>query len=1133
MKTVDEFLTHLTSLGIKVWAEGESLRYRAPAGVLTPALKHALSERKAEILAMLRGSRRPARILASFAQQRMWVLHKLDPASAAYNFPEGLRFHGTLSVDALSSAIREIVVRHEALRTTFSEELGQVFQDVREPYPVNLIPIDLRSLSPSDQESEFRRLEEEDAARPFDLASGPLFRAFLLQLRDDGHVLLLTLHHIVADGWSVGVLVRELASLYTAFVRGTDTDVPQLPAQYADFALRQRAWAQGDVPGRQLAYWRTKLAGSGEMQLPIDRPRAPRRRYRGAAVRFELSRELTLGLRSLSRANNATLFMTLLAAFQCLLSRYTGQEDVLVGTAVANRDGLEFEPLIGLFVNTLVLRTSLAGDPSFVDALKRVRETATEAYAHQELPFEQLVEEVVTHRDLSRTPLFQAYFALLNEATAEFELPGLRVRSFPRRTASAKFELSLQMAPVADRLTGEIEYDSDLFAESTIGRLSANFQQLLESAVEFPTRRLSELDWISSREKREIAGWNDTTSDYPRDVCLQSLFEARAALAPDSTALVFGETSLSYAQLNVRANRLARALRDRGIRIEDRVGVCAESAVEMVVGFLATLKAGGAYVPLDSSYPIERLKFMLSDSGAKVLLCGSGIPAGIAPAGICQMPLSEEAWAGSPLPTENPQVACDPLNLAYVMYTSGSTGTPRGIGIPHRGIVRLVRNTNYVELGAEETIVQTSSTSFDVSTLEIWGALLNGGRLVGIDNDTKLSPARFAEALERHHVTTVCITPALFNQVVESRPGAFRHVRNVMVAGEALDPFWVRKLLSGQPPRRLLNAYGPTESTTYASWYLIDELSPDVVNVPIGRGVSNTTLYILDRALVGVPVGAAGELYLGGEGLARCYHGRPALTAASFVPDPFGGSGARMYRTGDLARWRTDGQVEFLGRVDRQVKLRGFRIELGEIENVLEAHPSARHSITLLRADARGEKRLVAYIVPAQGRPLDGEELRRHLRQRLPDYMVPSAFIAMAQFPLNPNGKLDHSAFPDPPAQESACDFRAPGTALQKEVAGVWRELLGVEEAGLDDDFFEAGGHSLLAARLAARLSDQYGVDMGLRTVFENPRLGSLVAALQELLDQKQTTGLEALLSEIEGLSNQEVLCALGGSAGL
>ncbi|HEV3049922.1 MAG TPA: amino acid adenylation domain-containing protein, partial [Longimicrobium sp.] len=857
---------------------------------------------------------------ASYAQQRLWLVDQLEPGTPAYNLPHPVRLRGRLNPAALERALSELVRRHESLRTTFDQADGVAVQVIAPWSPFPLQVEDLGALEPGAREARVGRQVREDAEAPFDLAQGPLFRARLLRLSADEHVLLLTLHHIVSDGWSMGVLFRELAALYQAFAAGAASPLAEPALQYAHFARWQRQQLDGEALQRKVAYWKRRLAGApAVLELPVDRPRPFAQSHVGATEPVSVPAPVARELRALARGEGATLFMVLLAGFKAVLARWSGQDDVVVGSPVAGRTRPELEGLIGFFVNTLALRTDLGGDPTFRQLLQRVREGTFEAFQHQDLPFDKLVEELHVERSLAHHPVFQTTFMLQNAPTG-FALPGLELQAETFGWTTAKFDLSLNLQEQGDAVAGGIEYATDLFDAGTIRRLGAHYNALLAAAVANPDTPVSRLPLLDAAERAVVVEeWNRTATDFPRDRSIVSRFAEQASATPGAVAVRYGAASLTYAELDRASNRLARRLHALGVAADSRVALSLDRDCGMIVTLLAILKAGGAYVPLDPSYPAERLALMLEDAGAAALVSTSMLAANLPMAGTPVVLLDQDD-----LSVEDDSalsVDVDPDNLAYLVYTSGSTGKPKGVMVQHRAVVRLVRNTDYAQVKAGERVAQASNTSFDAATFEIWGALLNGGTVVGIDRDVSLDPNAFVSALRETHIDTLFLTTALFNAVARENPEGFGTLTNVLFGGEAVDPELVRRVVeSGMAPERLLHVYGPTEVTTYSTWQQVESVADEALTVPIGRGIANTTVYVLDAHLQPVPAGVPGELYLGGPGVARGYWRRPALTADRFVPDAFSTTpGARLYRTGDRVRWNARGEIEFLGRVDHQV----------------------------------------------------------------------------------------------------------------------------------------------------------------------------------------------------------------------
>ena len=1025
-------------------------------------------------------------VAQSFVQQRLWFLAQLEPEGLAYNAPFAARLKGRLDVKALEEAFRAVMWRHESLRTTFGEVDGTPVQRIHEDVEFELRVEDVA-------EGEVLARVEEEARRPFDLERGPLLRAKVLRVGEEEHVLVWVVHHIVFDGWSVGVLERELSEAYS----GKWGDERRTEVQYADFVRWQREWLKGEVLEKQLAWWKEELAGAPlVLELPTDRPRPAVQTFSGALTWLPPLQTLEGPIRELSRKEGVTLYMTLLAAFQVLLARYSGQRDLVVGSPFAGRGSRELEGMIGFFANMLALRARV-DDVPFREVLKQVRRACLGAFAHEELPLEQLVEALQPGRDLSRSPLFQVVFVLQGEPGSSLALEGVDASDVPLEPDVSKFDLTLFARETSRGLVTYWEYNTDLFDEATVARLAERYVRLLEAVVEHPELRVSELPLLSLAEREQLlVEWNDTRTGYPREASIHEVFEAQVARTPDAVAVEFEGARLTYAELDRRACQLAHHLRRHGVAAGGRVGLFTRRSLEMVVATLGILKAGGAYVPLDPSYPAERLAFMCEDAGLQVLLVQPSLSSRL-PSVAVEVIALESSWARfATEPEEGPGVSVPAEALAYVMYTSGSTGRPKGVCIPHRAVVRLVKGSRFAELGAEEVFLQLAPISFDAATLELWGPLLNGGKLV-VFSEHAPDVEELEGALSRHGITTLWLTSALFEQVMATRPDALTSVRQVLTGGDVVSPGAVRARLARGGS--VTNGYGPTENTTFTTTHRLTDVSRVGASVPIGRPVSNTSVYVLDAALSLVPVGVWGELYTGGDGLAWGYLGRPELTAERFVPHPFSMEpGARLYRTGDRVRFLRDGTLEYASRLDGQVKLRGFRIEPGEVESALAAHPEVREVTVLARDDGPGGRWLVAYFVPVVDAALTPQALRAHAQSRLPEYMVPSAFIPLPALPLTPNGKLDRKALPSPRAEDARGEFVAPRTAMEQVVADVLAPLLGLTRMGVEDHFFELGGHSLLATRAVSRLREVMGRELPVRVLFESPTVARLAERLEE-----------------------------------
>nr|WP_264482201.1 pyoverdine non-ribosomal peptide synthetase PvdD [Pseudomonas aeruginosa] len=1055
----------------------------------------------------------------SYAQERQWFLWQLEPESAAYHIPSVLRLRGRLDLDALQRSFDSLVARHETLRTRFRLDGDEARQEIAASMA---LPLDIVALGPL-EEGALARQVETTIARPFDLERGPLLRVSLLRLAEDDHVLVLVQHHIVSDGWSMQVMVEELVQLYAAYSRGLEVALPALPVQYADYALWQRSWMEAGEKERQLAYWTGLLGGEQPvLELPFDRPRPVRQSHRGAQFILELDIDLSQALRRVAQQEGATAFALLLASFQALLYRYSGQADIRVGVPIANRNRVEIERLIGFFVNTQVLKADLDGRMGFDELLAQARQRALEAQAHQDLPFEQLVEALQPERSLSHNPLFQVLFNYQSEARGNgqaFRFDELQMESVQFDSRTAQFDLTLDLTDEEQRFCAVFDYATDLFDASTVERLAGHWRNLLRGIVANPRQRLGELPLLDAPERRQtLSEWNPAQREYVVQGTLQQRFEEQARQRPQAVALILDEQRLSYGELNARANRLAHCLIARGVGADVPVGLALERSLDMLVGLLAILKAGGAYLPLDPAAPEERLAHILDDSGVRLLLTQGHLlerlprQAGVEVLAIDGLVLDGYAES-DPLPT----LSAD--NLAYVIYTSGSTGKPKGTLLTHRNALRLFSATE-AWFGFDERDVWTlfHSYAFDFSVWEIFGALLYGGRLVIVPQWVSRSPEDFYRLLCREGVTVLNQTPSAFKQLMAVACSADMAtqqpaLRYVIFGGEALDlqslrP-WFQRFGDRQP--QLVNMYGITETTVHVTYRPVSEadLEGGLVS-PIGGTIPDLSWYILDRDLNPVPRGAVGELYIGRAGLARGYLRRPGLSATRFVPNPFpGGAGERLYRTGDLARFQADGNIEYIGRIDHQVKVRGFRIELGEIEAALAGLAGVRDAVVLAH-DGVGGTQLAGYVVADSAEDAERlrESLRESLKRHLPDYMVPAHLMLLERMPLTVNGKLDRQALPQPDASLSQQAYRAPGSELEQRIAAIWSEILGVERVGLDDNFFELGGHSLLATRVISRVRQEQQLDASLKTLFERPVLEAFAQGLERTTDAVSTIPL-------------------------
>ena len=1047
----------------------------------------------------------------SLPQENVWFLQNLRPDNRAYHFQPTLRFRGRIDADVLRRSLDEIVRRHEVYRTTFPVVDATPVQRVRESASASLSVVDLQDLPAERRETELERRIGEEIRKPFDLAALPLIRWTLFRLGPEDYVLQHVEHHMVHDGWSFNVFLRELATLYRSYLSGSESPLAQPEIQFADFARFQRQWIGTKEAAAQRAYWTTKLASPPPpLEIPSDRPRPQVQTFRGSAHNFELSVELAESLRALSRKEGCTLFMTMLAAFATLLHRYTRRQDFCIGSGIANRRWMETEGLIGMVVNTVALRMDLAGEPTFAELLRRVRDVTLEGYANQDYPFAAVVEAVQPERSLRHSPLCQVLFSFHDSPHADLDFGGPQVGLQEIvSNGSAKFDLNIVCIPRSEQRVGRKskspaagitvawEYSTELFDDATAHRMFGHFETLLRSAAADPDRPVSSLTLLTEPEERQIrVEFNDTATDYPRSRTVAELFEAEAAKTPDAPAVVSENGTLTYADLNRKANRLADAVARQGLA-GGTVGVCLDRSPELIVSLLAVLKAGAAYVPIDPSYPSERIAYLFSDARVPVVLTSRDLaqrlPVGKTVRAICVDSDGADVEGDR---EENPESTATADAVAYVMYTSGSTGRPKGVRIPHRGIVRLAKSPSYVNVGPEDTVLQFAPISFDASTFEIWGALLNGARLALVPPGMP-SLAELGDVLVKRRVSVLWLPAGLFHQMVDEQIESLRGVRQVIAGGDTLSVTHTRTFLRELPENRLVNGYGPTENTTFTCTYPVADPDSWRGSVPIGRPIANTRVYLLDARDQLVPIGVPGELHAGGDGLALGYLNREDLTAEKFVADPFGPAGGRLYRTGDVARFRADGNIEFLGRDDSQVKVRGYRIELGEVETALKSHPGLRDAVVI--AEEGAEKRLFAFVVPADGATPPAGELRRHLAGILPGYMIPAGFLAVEAIPLTPNGKVDRSALRPPESRRpEAAPFSPPRTEVEKILAEVWKEVLKVDRVGVDDNFFELGGHSLLATRIISRVRDSFGVELPIRTLFESSTIAAFAEAVSK-----------------------------------
>jgi amino acid adenylation domain-containing protein len=1060
----------------------------------------------------------------SFAQEMLWFLNQLQPDSRAYNQPKAFRLSGVLNRTALQEALDALVARHEALRTTFPSSDGNPAQVIAPFRSIDLLVIDLSGLADGDRQAELNRNIVELSNQPFDLSRDLMLRAGLFCLNEADHVILLVVHHIASDGWSMGVLFRELSVLYKSFCTGEPSPLSELPIQYADYAVWQRQCLQGEAFERHLSYWKAKLAGVSPLELPTDRARPAIQTFRGGRQSLMLPKRLLLELKDLARSERMTLFMVLLAGFQTLLYRYTRNEDIAVGSPITGRTRMETEGLIGFFVNTLVLRSDLSGNPTFRGLLKRVRDVALGAFMHPDVPFEKLLAELKLERSLSRNTMFQVMFALQNYPRHAIKLPGLVVEPVDIEKGTAKFELTLSASEEQDGLGFLVEYNADLFENRTVERMLGHFANLLEAIVTNPEVRISDLPLLNAAERDQLLlEWNKTAADTRQDVCVQQLFEEQAARTPDAVAVVFEKQQLTYRELDNRANQLAHYLKKHSVGPDEPVGICLEPSLDLVVGLLGIIKAGGVYLPLDPALPQDRLSFILKDTKTRLVITHNELRPALA-----QLKQNDETWLDQNLndsrrillcldsgwqaiaeeSVEKPETGVAGDNLVYIMYTSGSTGEPKGVMISHGALCnRLLWGQAAYELTETDRVLQWLSIGFDFSVWEFFTAFMAGARVVIAAPAKRHDAAHLAHLIAEEKITIAGVVPSMLQLLLQEQ-GLERcsSLKKVMCGGEILPPELQERFFS-HFNSELQNTYGPTEAAIDVTCWICRR-GDDADPVPIGRPIANTQIYVLDSYSAPVPTGSPGEIHIGGLGLARGYLDRPELTADKFIPDPFSGKpGARLYKTGDLARYLSDGSMEFLGRVDDQIKMRGYRIEPGEIESVLGQHPAVQKVVVLARDDTdadsaavRAGKRLVAYIVPRPGANPKIDELRSFAKRKLPKHMVPAAFLILDALPLSPSGKVDRKALPAPDQSRPELEgsYAAPRSPVEEMIAEIWAEILNLSTVGIHDNFFDLGGHSLLATQAISRVCQALKLDIPLRVLFERPTVAELASEIEE-----------------------------------
>ncbi|MEA2147161.1 MAG: hypothetical protein QOG59_2748 [Solirubrobacteraceae bacterium] len=1084
---------------------------------LTPAqralLERRLMERQGAVARRRAISRRegdgPAPL--SYAQELLWLLSQVFDYGIAYNAPGAFQLEGSLDLDVLARAFSALSERHAILRTTYSVIDGQPMQIAQPTGPIEINVVDLGGLPADERYAQAQQILKEESRFPFDLERGPVIRPTVIRFTDDEHILMLNLHHIATDGYSRGVLYRDLTALYGAFAQGRPSPLAPLQIQYADFAVWQRDWLDDGIADAQIDYWKRKLARMpSRLELPTDFPRPPVRSDVGANMSTSLDQELREGLRGVARQCDATLFVALLSLFATLLSRYSGQDDLVIGTPFAGRNRTELESMVGYFINPLALRIDLSGDPSFAELVRRTRTTVLDAFAHADVAYETVVRAINPQRDMSQTPVFQAMIVMHNPVwqtqRPKFEPPGIRCTEITHEKGWAKFDVLLGMSERKTGLNTTWEYSTELFKPTTIQRMMAHLGTLAESAVSDPSRRLSQLSMLSEQERgRAMFAWNPQSDPLAERESIKELFEEQVQRTPEATAIVFADARLTYDELNRRANRIAWMLREQGAAPGTRVAIMMDKSLDLLPALLGVVKSGAAYIPIDPSYPRDRVEFMLQDAAPAVVLTRAAHVSAVPPTA-AEIVAIDAPGLLSPMSEENPPHSASADDLAYVIYTSGSTGQPKGVMIANRSLVSLhFAHRRAYRLHELKAHLQLASFSFDVFTGDVVRALLSGAKLVLCPIEVVIDGAAVYELMLREGIDAAEFVPAtatlLFEWVHQSGK-RLDHMRLLIVGSEAwrYEKYAFFKSLCG-PSTRLINSYGLTEATIDSTLFELEDtadIQPARL-VPIGRPLDNTRVYVLDTNLEPQAIGIAGELCIGGVAVGRGYLNQPELTATKFVPDPFSDRpGALLYRTGDRARWLADGNIEFMGRVDRQLKIRGFRIEPGEIESILEQRPEIRTAAVTGREDPTGQTRLVAYLQSAGASRPAASDLRAFLSEHVPNYMVPSLYIALAEIPLTPNGKVDLDALPEPEWDRAAVAdaFVAPRTDSERTLAEIWSRVLSVPEVGANDNFFALGGHSLVAMQVMSRVRDELGVALKLRAIFDAPTVAELALAV-------------------------------------
>jgi amino acid adenylation domain-containing protein len=1052
----------------------------------------------------------------SFDQERLWIIDQMEPGNPAYNIYSASRLIGPLNPAVMERAVNELIKRHEILRTTFSLVEGEPVMVIHPACELKLAFLDISSAPCEGRLQEAIARVNRETNLPFDLERGPLVRAGLIKLDEGDHVIYFTLHHAITDRWSGALIEQEMVAHCLAIIEVRPAPLPAVEIQFADFAEWQRNWLQGEVLEAEMSYWRMQLEGAPlVLDLPTDRPRPPFQTFRGSRELISIPLEILQPLKAMTQREGATMFMCLLAAYNSLLSRYTGQEDILIGLALANRHRPETENMLGYLLSMVAIRSRFSAAFGFRQLLGIVRAASVGAFAHVDFPLGALIQELKASPDPSRNPLFQvAYIYLDFPLETGIEFLNIKAEPLDIDNGAARFDVTLALTELPDRLEALFEYNTDLFDAETIRRMLDHLNRMLEGIVADPDIPLRDIPILSARERRQLLhDWNDTTAPYPKDRCVHELFQEQVERGPDAIAVVFGQSQLSYRKLNEGANALANNLRTRGVGTEVTVGIFLDRSPDTVIAFLATLKAGGAYVPLDPSYPLDRLAFMLDDASISILIVHERLLDEL-PANFAHIIyMDDHRGAAKHSGGENLSHGAPAGSTAYIIYTSGSTGNPKGVCIPHDAITRLVINTDFVALNCTDRVAQCSNSSFDAITFEMWGALLNGAALVIVDKEKTLSHAELSQVIRQQGITAMFLTTALFKEIAFGLPSAFVPLKHLLFGGEQVDSNRVRDAARQGKPERLLHVYGPTENTTFSSWFIV-QAPDDESAVPIGLPISNTVIHLLDRELNLSPVGLAAELFIGGAGLASRYLNRRRITAERFVPNPFAlAPGERLYRSGDIVRRRPDGQIVFLGRNDDQIKVRGFRVELREVESAIKRHPDLLDATVAALPDSSNDRHLVAYVVAKTGARITVDDLRHFVGHSLPDYMVPSMMVVIDGMPLTPNGKIDRARLPKPDQlrPDLRAEYSPPTTQTEQALSEIWASLLGLDRVGTQDDFFDLGGNSLVATQVVSRIRHAFKIELSVRALFENPTVNELAATVEEVF-----------LARIETLSEQE-----------